>query len=39
MTATSIAHKGTVPLTTLVELQRAHSFVGTTCRAGGRDGV
>ena len=39
MTATSIAHKGTEPLTTLVELQRAHIFGGTTWRAGGRGGV
>jgi len=39
MTATSMAHKGTEPLTTLVELQRAHIFAGTTCLAGGRGGV
>ena len=39
MTATSIAHKGTVPLTTLVELHRTHIFAGTTCLAGGRGGV
>ena len=35
ITATSIAHNGTVPLTTLVELHRAHSFAGTTGRAIG----
>jgi hypothetical protein len=39
MTATSIAHSGMVPLTTLGELHRAHSFVGTTCLAGGLGGV
>ena len=35
ITATSIAHSGTVPLITLVELHRAHSFAGTTRRAIG----
>jgi hypothetical protein len=35
ITATSIAHNGTVPLTTLVELQRAQSFAGTSGRAIG----
>ena len=35
ITATRIAHNGTVPLTTLVELHRTHSFAGTTGRAIG----
>lgn len=35
ITATSIAHNGTVPLITLVELHRAHNFAGTTGRAIG----
>ena len=35
ITATRIAHKGTVPLTTLVELHRRHTFAGTTGRADG----
>lgn len=35
MTATSTAHNGTVPLTTLVELHRTQTFAGTTGRAIG----
>jgi hypothetical protein len=39
MTATKIAHRGTVPLTTLVELHRRHIFGGTTDLARGCGGV
>jgi hypothetical protein len=35
ITATRIAHNGTVPLTTFVELHRKQTFAGTTCRADG----
>jgi hypothetical protein len=35
ITATRMAHNGTVPLTTLVELHRTQSFAGTTGRAFG----